>query len=227
MKLASLFSGGKDSIMALYKALQEGHEVVALLSMIPKSDDSYLYHVPNINLTIYQSEAINIPLISKTTSGKPPQENMDLEIALFELKDKFNIEGITAGAVHSNYQYNIVAGICEKLNLKVFAPYWQHEHEELIIDAINSGFEIIIVGVAAEGLDEMWLGRELDNDALLELKKLNKKFSVDVGGEGGEYETFVVDGPIFKKRIEVVEVKKVWDGVRGEVVIEEVKLVDK
>jgi len=227
MKLASLFSGGKDSTMALYKALQEGHKVAVLLSMISRRNDSFMYHVPNINLTKYSAEAIGIPLVSKITSGKPPQENKDLEDALIELKNNFKIDGVAVGAVHSNYQYSIVNGICKRLNLEVFAPYWQHNHKELIEDALNSGFEIIIVGVSAEGLDESWLGRKLDNKILLELKKLNKKFGVDVGGEGGEYETFVLDGPIFKKTIEIIKSMKVWDGVRGELIIEKVNLIDK
>lgn len=227
MKLASLFSGGKDSTMALYKALQKGHEIPVLLSMLSERDDSYMYHVPNINLTKYQSEAVGIPLIAKATSGKPPQENTDLENALIELKNNFKIQGVAVGAVHSNYQYNIVSEICKKLNLRVFAPYWQHNHEELIKEAINSGFEIIIVGVFAEGLDESWLGRKLDYEALDELKGLNKKFGVDVGGEGGEYETVVVDGPIFKKKLGIKKSKRVWDGIRGELIIEEIELVDK
>ena len=227
MKLAPLFSGGKDSTIALYKALQEGHKVPALLSMLSRRDDSYMYHVPNINLTKYQSEAIGIPLVAKVTSGKPPQENIDLENALSELKNNFEIEGVTVGAVHSNYQYKIVSGICSKLNLMVFAPYWQQNHEELIEEALQAGFEIIIVGVAAEGLDDSWLGRKLDFSALDDLKKLNKKFGIDVGGEGGEYETFVIDGPVFKKRLEILKSMKVWDGVRGELVIGGIELIDK
>jgi len=227
MKLASLFSGGKDSMMALYKALREGHDVVVLLSMISGRDDSYMYHVPNINLTTYQAEAIGIPLVSKATSGKPPAENKDLEDALIELKNNFKIQGVAVGAVHSNYQYKIVDEICKKLNLTVFAPYWQHDHGELIEEAIDSGFEIVMVGAAAYGMDDSWLGRKLDREALLELKKLNRKFSVDVGGEGGEYETFVTDGPVFSKRIKIIKSRRVWDGKRGELVIEEVELIDK
>jgi ABC transporter with metal-binding/Fe-S-binding domain ATP-binding protein len=227
MKLASLFSGGKDSMMALYKALREGHDVLVLLSMISGRDDSYMYHVPNINLTKYQAEAIGLPLVSKETSGKPPAENKDLEDALSELKNNFKIQGVSVGAVHSNYQYKIVDGICKKLNLTVFAPYWQHDHGELIEEAIDSGFEIVIVGAAAYGMDESWLGRRLDKEALLDLKKLNRKFGVDVGGEGGEYETFVTDGPVFSKRIKIVKSRKAWDGKRGELVIENVELIDK
>ncbi len=212
--------------MALYKAL-EIYEIPVLLSMIPESPESYMYHVPNIALTKYSAEAIGIPLVAKKTSGKPPQENLDLKNALGELKKEFEIEGVIAGAVHSNYQYNIVSKICKELNLEVFAPYWQKSHEELIREAIDAGFEILIVGVYADGFDESWLGRKLDLSALEELQKLNRKFGIDIGGEGGEYETFVTDGPIFKKRIELLSGRKHWDGVRGEFIIEKVRLTSK
>jgi len=213
-------------MMALYRALAE-HEVPVLLSMIPESSESYMYHVPNINLTEYSADAIGIPLVMKETSGVPPQENLDLKVALKEVKDEFDIDGITTGAVRSNYQFEIISGVCRELNLEVFAPYWQKSHASLIRDAINAGFEILIVGVAAHGMDESWLGRRLNIEALGEIIKLSDKFGIDTGGEGGEYETLVVDGPIFRKRIEILKSSKKWDGVRGELIIGKVELVEK
>jgi diphthine-ammonia ligase len=114
-----------------------------------------------------------------------------------------------------------------ELDLKVYAPYWQKPHEELIKEALDAGFEILMVGTYADGLDEKWLGRKLDYEALDELKKLNKKFGIDIGGEGGEYETFVLDGPIFKKKLVVEKARKQWDGIRGEYIIEKIKLEKK
>ena len=213
-------------MMALYRALAE-HEVPVLLSMIPKSSESYMYHVPNINLTEYSADAIGIPLVIKETSGIPPQENLDLKVALREVRDEFNIDGITTGAVRSNYQYNIISEICRELNLKVYAPYWQKSHALLIRDAINAGFEILVVGVAAHGMDESWLGRRLDLEVLNEIIKLSDKFGIDIGGEGGEYETLVVDGLIFRKRIKILKSSKKWEGVRGELIIDKVELVEK
>ena len=226
MKLCVLFSGGKDSTMALYRGL-ENHEITVLLSMIPKSDESYMYHVPNIQLTKYSAEALSLPIVLKETSGKPPQENTDLLDALKEIKEKYGVEGVAAGAIGSKYQYNIVAGICKELGLATYTPYWQKDHELLIKDALDAGFEIIFAGVAAGGLDESWLGRRLDYEALEGLKKVRKKHRIDIGGEGGEYETFVVDGPIFKKRLEILKARRVWDGVRGQFVIEDLRLADK
>lgn len=226
MKLCVLFSGGKDSTMALYRGMEE-HKIEVLLSMLPGSSDSYMYHVPNIQLTKYSAEALDLPIVLKETIGKPPQENIDLRDALEEIKKEYLVEGVAAGAIGSNYQYNIVSNICKDLGLKTFTPYWQKDHEILIRDAIDAGFDMRMVGVAAAGLDSSWLGRKLDSEALEELKKIRMKHRIDIGGEGGEYETFVVDGPIFKKRLEILKARRVWDGVRGELIIDDLRLVDK
>jgi len=223
MNLCSLFSGGKDSTMALYRAMEE-HKVAVLLAMIPERDDSYLFHYPNIELTRFSAEAMGIPIIQKKTLGKPPQENIDLINALAGIKEEFNIDGVVSGAVRSNYQHSIIGNACKELNLELLSPYWQKSHEILIMDAIHAGFEIILTGVAAHGMDESWLGKGLDAEALEELKELNKKFGIDVGGEGGEYETFVLSGPILKKKIKIKESEKRWDGLRGELIIKEITL---
>jgi len=220
MKLCSLFSGGKDSTMATYKAMGE-HEISVLLTMLPERDDSYMFHYPNIGLTKVQAEAMGIPLVQKKTSGKPPQENIDMVNSLAEIKREFGVEGVVAGAVRSNYQHGIVSKACEDLGLELISPYWQQNHERVIQDALDAGFEMVIVGVAAHGLDESWLGRTLDSGALEELKRLSKKFGIDVGGEGGEYETFVTNGPIFKKKIRIKDSEKAWDGLRGQLLIRE------
>jgi diphthine-ammonia ligase len=213
-------------MMALYRGMGE-HKIAVLLSMIPKSDDSYMYHVPNIRLTEYSALAIGLPIVMEETVGKPPQENVDLKDALRDIKEQYGIEGVAAGAIGSNYQYNIVSDICKELGLKTYTPYWQIDHEILIKDAIAAGFDICMVGVAAAGLDASWLGRTLDSAALEELKDIRRKHRIDIGGEGGEYETFVVDGPIFRKRLDIIKSRKEWDGVRGELVIEELVLADK
>ncbi|ODS42344.1 MAG: hypothetical protein MSIBF_03185 [Candidatus Altiarchaeales archaeon IMC4] len=226
MKLCSLFSGGKDSVFSLYIGLKQ-HEVAALLSMVSERDDSYMYHTPNIKLTKYSSEAIGIPLVSKPTKGAPPAENEDLFEALSGIKDEFGIEGICVGAVHSNYQYKIVSDICRKLSLEVFAPIWQRNHADVMRDFVGAGFEALIVNVAADGLDESWLGRKIDTETIAQLEKMEKKFGLDAGGEGGCYETLVIDGPIFKKRLEIIKSRKIWDGVRGQMIVEGARLLTK
>lgn len=226
MKLCILFTGGKDSVMTLWRAKKE-HEVTVLLSMIPESDESYMYHVPNIRLTEHAAEALGIPIVIEETSGRPPQENADLLEALKRIKGEYGIECVAAGAVRSNYQMGIVSDICRRLGLATYTPYWQKDHGELIKEAIDAGFEIIITGVAAAGLDDSWLGRKLDHKALGELIALGKRYGLDVGGEGGEYETLVVDGPVYERRIDITEAVKKWDGVRGELTAKKVRLAPK
>lgn len=221
MELVSLFSGGKDSCMALYRALKF-HNVKFLLSFVA-NPDSYMFHYPNIRLVEYSSASLGIPVVMKEVFGSEEDAIFD---ALSDLK-KEGVEGVSCGAVRSNYQYSRIERICNKLDLMVYAPFWQTPHDALIAESIDAGFETLIVGVYADGLDESWLGRRLDYRALEDLKKLNVKFHVDIGGEGGEYETFVLDAPVFKKRIVVEEAEKAWDGVRGEFNIKKVRLADK
>lgn len=223
MKLAVLFSGGKDSMLALYYALKS-HDVKFLLSFIPHPE-SYMFHYPNIELAKFSAEALEIPIIMKKTSGKD-KELEDLENKLKELKD-LGIEGIATGAVSSNYQYNNLVKICNKLNLKVFAPFWQKNHEDLIKEMINLNFKIMIIGVYADGLTEQYLGRILNEETLNDLKILEKKFKINIGGEGGEYETFVLDCPLFKKEILIKDAEKIWDGSRGEFLIKKIEFQEK
>jgi len=146
---------------------------------------------------------------------------------MINLKEKYKIEGICTGAVSSNYQYSRIKKISDELNLKLFAPYWKKSHENLIREAINLNFKILIIGVYADGFDEKWIGRELNLDTLNDLKILEKRFHINIGGEGGEYETFVTDCPLFKKRIMIKKAEKIWNKIRGELIIKEVELIDK
>jgi uncharacterized protein (TIGR00290 family) len=90
-------------------------------------------------------------------------------------------------------------------------------------EMLDAGFEIAIIQVAAYGLDESWLGRTLDADALAELQDLNSEYGVHVLGEGGEFETLVTDGPHMSRPIEL-DYTTEWDGTRGHIVVEDARL---
>jgi predicted ATP pyrophosphatase (TIGR00289 family) len=207
MRLAALFSGGKDSTYALYWALQQGFEVKHLVSMHSKSEESYMYHVPNIHLTDLQAKAIGIPLIKGYTSGEEEKEVEDLKKVLEDL----NIDGIVAGALESEYQRTRIEKVCHELGLVSYTPLWHKNSEQLLREMIHAGFDIIIVGVSAYGLGKEWLGRKIDEKAVEELKRLNQKYGIHIGGEGGEFETFVKDAPFFKARIIFDEVERYFD----------------
>ncbi|QDA32516.1 TIGR00289 family protein [Thermococcus indicus] len=205
MRVAVLYSGGKDSNYALYWALKQGFEVKYLVSMVSESDESYMYHVPNIHLTELQAKAVGIPLVKGFTSGEKEKEVEDMKAVLEGLR----IDGVVAGALASEYQKKRVDRVAKELGLESFAPAWHRDPIEYMHEIIGI-FDVVMVGTAAYGLDESWLGRRIDEDALKELVRLHEKYKIHVAGEGGEFETFVRDAPFFKARVVFDEVEKRW-----------------
>ena len=226
MKAAVLFSGGKDSTMAVYKAIEEGYYVEYLVSMISDNPESYMFHVPNIHITKLSSEAMGIPLIMAKTHGVKEKELDDLKRVLNKLKDR-GVEAIFAGALASEYQKSRIDQLCSDLGLMSNAPLWHIDPKEYMEEIIDSGFEVIIIGVSAEGLDESWLGRRIDNQLLEEIIILNSKYGMHMAFEGGEAETLVLDCPIFKKRIKIIEASNVWDRDSGYLLITKAELENK
>jgi ABC transporter with metal-binding/Fe-S-binding domain ATP-binding protein len=220
MRLASLFSGGKDSTYASYLASLEG-DLVTLVTVNPRREDSWMFHTVNLHLVPLLAEAQGLKLVTVESSGDKEAELEDLKQALGSL----DIDGIVTGAIASNYQRERVDAICDELGLAHVSPLWGRSSPKLLDEVIEAGMEVVVTAVAAMGLDERWLGRVIDQDAAKELKELSLRHGFDVCGEGGEYETLVVDVPWFKKRLEIVEARREWDGVRGIYVVEEARLV--
>lgn len=226
MKVAILFSGGKDSIMACYEAIENGDDVTNLLSMESENDESYMFHIPNIHLTSLIAEAIDIPIIRAKTKGIKEEELDDLKNNLQLLK-KMGVEAIYTGALFSVYQKSRIDKICREIGLKSISPLWHVNEEKYMRRIINLGFEIIITGVFAYGLDESWLGKKIDNDTIDELISINKKYKINSAFEGGEAETLATDGPIFKKKIKIEEAEIIWDVDSGIYNIKKASLIDK
>ena len=227
MKLAILFSGGKDSTYAAWLAQKYKHEVSCLISIWSENEDSFMFHTPAIELTKRQASAMNLPLVIQKTKGKKEIELKDLEKAIKKAKNDFGIEGIVTGAVESVYQASRVQKICNKLGLEVFNPLWQKSQIEILEDLIRDKFEVVISGVAAYPLDTTWIGRKIDKKFIEEMKVLSRKFKINPAGEGGEIETTTLDAPFFKKKVEIVSAVKKWEENSGTYNIKEAKLVDK
>lgn len=223
MRLGVLFSGGKDSCYALYKASKE-HEMVCLLSVVSKNPDSYMFHTPNADLTILQARAIGLPIIIKETEGKKEEELTDLKELIKEAKKKYSLQGIVTGAVASVYQASRIQNICNELDLWCFNPLWQKNQLELIEEIIKNKFEVIISKVAAYPLDESFLGKKIDNKIIKKLKDFQQKYRLNIAGEGGEFETFVTNAPIFKKKIEIIKAKREYSNNAGVFIIEKAEL---
>ena len=201
MKLALLFSGGKDSTYAGYLAKKAGYEISCLISIISENPDSYMFHTPRIELTKEQAKLIGIPIIQKITKGKKELELEDLEKAIKQAIKEYRIEGIVTGAIESIYQASRIQIICDKLDMECFNPLWQKDQIELLNELIKNKFDVIITRVAAHGLDESWVGRKIDKKFIKEISELNKKYQLNPAGEGGEFETLVVNCPMFKSKL--------------------------
>ncbi|MBU2616442.1 MAG: diphthine--ammonia ligase [Nanoarchaeota archaeon] len=193
MNLGILFSGGKDSGYALYKASKE-NDIVVLITIDSKNKDSFMFHTP-INNAQNLSNKLNIPLITLETEGEKEKELEDLKRAIKKAKEDFKIEGIATGAIASNYQASRIQKICDELDLSCLNPLWQKDQEELLRELVEKGFKIKIIKVAAEGLDESWIGKMLDNELIEKLLKLKERYGINIAGEGGEYESEVEEFP--------------------------------
>jgi len=223
MHVAVLATGGKDSALALYKVLNEGHEVTCLATMIPMREDSWMFHYPNIRLVDLFAEAAGIPLVKAETSGIREKEVEDLKGLIAEL----DVDGLVSGAIASEYQRKRVERICKELRLKCLAPLWHKEPLGILKEILNLQFEVIMTGVYAYGFGQEWLGRKINEATVDDLTKLNEKYGVSLVGEGGEYETLVLDAPFLKKRIVIVRAEKVWKGQSGYYLINEARLANK
>lgn len=220
MKLGVLFSGGKDSTYAAWLARDYGHELGCLISMDSENKESFMFHTPSIKKVEAQASAMEIPIIIQKTKGEKEIELKDLEKAIKKAVKEYGVEGVITGAVESVYQASRVQEICNKLGLEVFNPLWQKDQDELIEELIEHKFEIILVGVFAYPLTKEWIGREIDKRFLEEVRVLRDKWGMSVAGEGGEFESFVLNCPLFKKELKVrdIEIKEEGENsVRGEV----------
>jgi predicted ATP pyrophosphatase (TIGR00289 family) len=215
MRSAILFSGGKDSTMALYSSISNKDYVEYLFSVKSLNNESYMFHVPNIDLTNLIAKAVAIPIMTCITDGKKEEELKDLEKGLIKLKNQ-KIESIYSGALFSTYQKTRIDNLCKKIGLKSIAPLWHLNPEKYMRNIVDLGFKVIITGVFAEGLDKSWLGREITHDLIDELIAIkNNVCDINLCFEGGEAETLVVDGPIFKKKLKIVESEKIWNYDHG------------
>jgi diphthine-ammonia ligase len=223
LHVAALVTGGKDSALALYRAIERGYKVAYLVTMIPQRPDSWMFHYPNIQLADLFAEATGIPLVKTETAGIKEAEVEDLKKVLRTL----DINGVVSGAISSQYQKKRIDRICEELGFASIAPLWHQNPSNLLNELAKLKMRAIIVGVYAHGFTENWLGKEIDQATITDLSELNRKYQVSIVGEGGEYETLVLDAPFFRKKIELVETERIWEGESGYLLVKKAVLADK
>jgi diphthine-ammonia ligase len=226
MKLGVLFSGGKDSVFACRLAM-ERNQVACLITLVSENPDSYMFHTPNIRRTDLQAKALGIPLLTWPTRGIKEAELQDLSDAVAAARERYGVRGVVTGAIESVYQAARVQRICCNQDLWCYNPLWQTNQIDYLRRLLKEDFSIIISGVYAYPFDASWLGAELTEERIQMLEQLLQKYKINPSGEGGELETFVLDGPFFQKRIEILKASQSYANYRGQFVIEEMQLVEK
>ncbi|MEM3791685.1 MAG: diphthine--ammonia ligase [Candidatus Micrarchaeaceae archaeon] len=222
MTNACLFSGGKDSTLALHKAFEFGIRVDLLITMVSQNAESFMFHVPNIMLTELQARAMNIEHVFKETKGEKERELEDLKDVIIEN----DVGLLVTGAIESRYQADRINMIAAKLGIDHFAPLWHMDpFEEL--GEVSKRFDAIITHISAEGLDSGMLGKRIDEGMIKKIRAANERYGVHPSFEGGEGETFVLDAPLFQKRIKILKSREEIKGLVGDFIIEDAVLEEK
>lgn len=204
MKFAALVSGGKDSLFAAHYMAMQGWEPVVLVRVLPKISYSYMFHTVNLHVVEKQAECAQLPLETIAVGGQKELEVEELAAGLRRLSQKHGFDSLVVGAISSEYQRVRLDRACEEAGLKCFSPLWHKKPLTLFEAYLEHGFKFIFSGVYALGFDQSWVGRLIDKQDLEKLVRLNKKYGVSIVGEGGEYESLVLDSPMFQaKRLRV------------------------
>ncbi|MDH3364421.1 MAG: diphthine--ammonia ligase [Thermoplasmata archaeon] len=221
LNVLATWSGGKDSCFASYKAMLDGANITNLVNTISEETQRVRFHGIEDTLVQAQAEAIGIPLHQIETRGDDYES--DFKEGIRSLILDRNIQAMVFGDIHLEPCRKWAERICRELDIDVMEPLWNRPVKEILIDFMRSGFEACITSCQADLVSGKYVGRRLNEDLLEEIIGLG----IDVCGENGEFHTVVTDGPIFKRRIDVLESQKVlrngywfWD-------IKEYELVNK
>jgi len=249
MRVAVLSSGGKDSTYACWWAIMQGWKVEAMVTVHITSDDSMMFQLPNTSLAGLQAHSIGtswLPILSDGTENDEIEDleygirgETDVKVAFDKVKHDtdsisfpadlvlqtgdLEIDALVVGALRSDYQKTRIERMCEKLGLISYCPLWHHDPEEHMHSLIEHGFDVRIVSVSTDGLGEEWLGKKITQQSLEELTRISNIFRFNLDGEGGEFETIVVDAPHMSQRI-AVSGHSNWEGNRGSWILESADL---
>jgi ABC transporter with metal-binding/Fe-S-binding domain ATP-binding protein len=224
MRVCILYSGGKDSNLALLKAY-EVFDVVCLVTISPKSEESSIFHYPNTQLVKLQAESLKLPLIMETCLDDEESSLNALYNVLKDAKELYDAEGVVTGAIKSTYQVTRFQRVCDDLELWCFNPLWLRDEISLLNEALDYGFEIIFTRVAGYPLKKSILGKKLTREVVQTFGKMRKY--LNPSGEGGEYETFVLDMPLFTKKLKIVDCVVVGDDYDATLIVKKAVLVEK
>jgi len=204
MEAAVLFSGGKDSCLALHKALKNGLKISVLLSIIPEGMDSMMVHTPDIRILEKQAEYLKIPLMIRKTKARDEAEELaDMKELLTVAKKKYKFDTIVTGGIVSSYQGKRINKLADKLELEVFAPLWNYNAGQLWQELFDENFKVVITKIACEGIPKEVIGKIITKKEFEKLKQLSQKYKFRFDFEGGEAETAVLWMLEFSKEIKI------------------------
>lgn len=217
----SFSSGGKDSILALHLARSAGIEVTSMITMIPEDPESMLYHTHNVDLVRIIADVIGLTWIP--VRAPQDEEKESLKYALSDIDADYLI----TGGIASVYQKVKFDEVCEQSKMKHYAPLWGTSPTDLYDKILRLKMNVIIVSVAAYGLEEEWLGRHLNEETVKLLLGRAEKYRFNAVGEGGDLDTLVLDAPLYRKKLIPSKMIREWHGDRGRLVISELDEVEK
>jgi len=204
MNIVSSWSGGKDSCLASYKAMKSGYRLSYLLSFISSQYKRGCFHGIQADLMNLQAERIGIPLIQKEVSDDMEKYETEFKEAVSEIKKK-GIEGMVFGDIYLDEHKDWVDRVCKDLEIAPIEPLWSLSPLQVVEEFIDLGFKAIVVSCKADLFGKDFVGRYIDKDLLRELNNRN----ICPCGESGEFHTFVIDGPMFKRGIQILETEPV------------------
>ena len=205
MKLISSWSGGKDSCLALFKAIQKGYEISILLNFISEEYKRCCFHGVSNELMNIQADAIEIPIFQRSVPADMEEYETQFKLVVNELKTKRKIQGMIFGDIYLEEHKSWVERVCNDIEITPIEPLWNLPVEEVVKEFIDIGFKAIVISAKVDLFKEDFVGREVDDEMISEIKKKN----ICPCGENGEFHTFVYDGPIFKKKIIINETEKI------------------
>ena len=195
MSLAVLWTGGKDSALALHRSVGSG--VSELVTFVPP-DAHFRAH--DLELMAWQARSLGLPH-RQVVVGFPYQQGY--ERALSELLAS-GIECVVTGDIAAvDGQPNFISECAERVGMRVALPLWGVDRLEHMREIVALGFDVMLTFVNEPWLDAAWVGRHLDSDALAELAELGRRNGLDLAGENGEYHSMVLGGPGWRSPLEV------------------------
>lgn len=205
MRVLALLSGGKDSVCAVEVARGFGWDVAAALVLRPARDDAWMFHTPNLSAVAGVAECLGLPLVEAPVRAGKEEEIEDLEAAVAAAHAELGLDGLVSGALASEYQRTRLDAVGHRLGLKTFAPLWHKEPRGYLAGMMGAGWDIRFSRTAADGVPASWCGQRL-GAAKVEAMA-GHRARPHVAGEGGEYETLVLDCPAYARRLVVDEAR--------------------